>query len=275
MLTTDRPVLKTSSHRALAALVRRDFSITRSYRAAFVLDIFFGIMNLVVFYYISQAVVLRTGDLQGAPNYFAFASVGIVLTVVMQAATTGLAKRIREEQLTGTLEVLVMQPITSAQLAIGLTGFPFLFGVIRGALYIAIGGLFLDLHLGDADILGFMLVLAATAGALSAVGVMLGAIVLVMKQGEALAAVVTFGFTMLSGALFPRDLLPDWLEIVGDVLPTRFALDGLRNALFEGGGWLGELVALVVTSLILVPLALWFFAALLGVVKRRGSISQY
>jgi len=239
------------------------------------LDIFFGIMNLVVFYYISRAVALRAGDLQGAPTYFAFASVGIVLTVVMQAATTGLAKRVREEQLTGTLEILVMQPISSIQLAVGLTGFPFLFSVIRGALYIAIGALFLDLQLGNADILGFVLVLAATGCALSAIGIALGAIVLVFKQGEALAAVVTFGFTMLGGALFPRDLLPDWLQYLGDLLPTRFALDGLRSALFEGGGWHGDLVALIVTSVILIPLALWFFSALLAVVKRRGSLSQY
>jgi ABC-2 type transport system permease protein len=275
MHTTDRPILKTTRHRALIALVRRDFTITRSYRVAFVLDIFFGIMNLVVFYFISRTVALRAGSLQGAPTYFAFASVGIVLTVVMQAATTGLARRIREEQLTGTLEVLVMQPMSVVQLAFGLTGFPFLFGAIRGALYIAFGGLFLALPLGNADILGFVLVLAATGVTLSAVGIALGGIVLVMKQGEALAGVITFGLTLLSGALFPRDLLPAWLQLVGDVLPTRLAVDGLRGALFEGGGWHGPLVALVATSLVLIPLSVWLFSALLKIVKRAGSLSQY
>jgi ABC-type multidrug transport system permease subunit len=275
MLTADRSVLKTPSYRALTALVRRDFSITRSYRAAFALDVFFGIMNLIVFYYVSRTVTLRSDNLQGAPTYFAFASVGIVLTVVMQAATTGLARRIREEQLTGTLELLAMQPISSAQLAAGLTGFPFLFGTIRGALYIAFGGLFLGLPLENADFIGFGLLLAATAVTLSAIGIVLGGIVLVMKQGEALAAVVTFGFTLLSGALFPRQLLPEWLQVVGDVLPTRFALDGLRRALFEGGGWSGHLLALVLTSLALIPLAIWFLSALLKIVKKRGSLSQY
>lgn len=239
------------------------------------LDVFFGLMNLVVFYYISRTVALRAGSLQGAPTYFAFASVGIILTVVLQSATTGLARRIREEQLTGTLEVLVMQPMTPVQLALGLTGFPFLFGVLRGALYVVFAGTLLGLELRGADLLGFVLVLAATAVALSGIGVALGAVVLVFKQGEALAVVLTFGFTLLSGSLFPRSLLPSWLGTVGDLLPTRFAIDGLRDALFGGGGWHGDLVALVITAVVLLPFSIWLFSLLLGVVKRAGSLSQY
>jgi ABC-2 type transport system permease protein len=275
MLTTDRPVVRATSPRVLLALVRRDFSITRSYRAGFVLDIFFGIMNLVVFFYISRTVNLRAESLQGAPTYFAFAAIGIVLTVVMQAATTGLARRIREEQLVGTLEVLVMQPITSVQLSAGLAGFPFVFAIARAVLYIAFAGVFLDLEWGNADVVGFVLMLGATAVALSAIGIALGGIVLVLKQGEALAGVLTFGFTLLSGALFPRALLPPWLEPLGDLLPTRFALDGLRESLLQGGPWVGDFLALSATSLILVPLSLWLFARMLSVVKRRGSLAQY
>lgn len=270
-----RSVLKTSPTRAARALVKRDFSIARSYRASFILDIFFGIMNLVVFFYISRTVTLRAGALQDAPNYFAFASVGIALSVVMQSATTGLAARIREEQLTGTLEVLVMEPMSSTQLACGLTGFPFLFGVVRAGLYLGFAGAFLDLSLGRADVLGFVLVLAAAGVALSTVGIALGALVLVFKQGQALAIVVTFGFTLLSGALFPRTLLPGWIQAIGDVLPTSYALDGLRHALFQGSGWQGDFWALAVTAVVLIPLSIWFFSVLLGVVKRTGSLTQY
>jgi ABC-type multidrug transport system permease subunit len=256
-------------------VVRRDFAITRSYRAGFVLDVFFGIMNLVVFFYVSRAVDLRAGSLNGASTYFAFASVGIVLTVVMQSATTGLAARIREEQLTGTLEVLVMQPLTPTQVSFGLTGFPYLFGVIRGGLYIAFAALFLDLDLAHASIAGFLLMLAATGMALAAIGIAMGGLVLVFKQGTALAGVVTFGLGLLSGTLFPRELLPGWVQPFGDLLPTRFAVDGLRDALFGGTGWQGDLYALTATAAILLPLSILFFSMLLGVVKRSGSLSQY
>ena len=270
-----RPVLRGAIGRPLGALIRRDFSIARSYRAAFALDILFGVLNLIVFYYISETLALRSGNLGGAPTYFAFASVGIVLTVVMQAAANGIVVRVREEQLTGTLEILVMQPLTSTQLAFGLTGFPFAFGLVRAAFYVPFAGLFLGLDLPHANVLGFLSILAASGIVMSSIGIAMAAVVLVFKQGTALAAVITFGLGLLSGALFPRSLLPEWLEMIGDVLPTRFALDGLRSALFEGVGWQDELIALLVTALLLVPLSIWFFSAMLRVVKRAGSLSQY
>ena len=108
----------------IAALVRRDYLVQRSYRLAFVLDLFYGIVNLLVFYFISQTFTdVATADLSGAPSYFAFASIGIAITIVLQAASGGLAHRIREEQLTGTLEALTAQPITVPELSFGLAAF--------------------------------------------------------------------------------------------------------------------------------------------------------
>jgi ABC-2 type transport system permease protein len=261
--------------RILGALARRDFLIARSYRATFTLDLFFGAMNLVIFYFISRTVSLRAETLQGAPTYFAFASVGIVLTVVMQASTTGLARRIREEQLTGTLEVLAVQPISSVEMAGGLAGFSSAFGVVRAAFYLAFAGIVLGLDTSITDFAGLTLIIVATGLTLSAIGVFLGAIVLILKQGETLAAITTFGLGLLSGALFPRELLPEWLQALGDILPTRFALDGMRRALFEGDGWEGDLLALLITAVVLIPLSVAFFSYVLRVVKRAGSLSQY
>ena len=82
----------------------------------------------------------RTADLGDAPTYFAFALVGIAITNVIGAASTGLAYRIREEQFTGTLEAVIVQPVTLGEVSIGLAGYPFLFSMGRAALYILVGG---------------------------------------------------------------------------------------------------------------------------------------
>ena len=261
--------------RILGALARRDFLIARSYRATFTLDLFFGVMNLVIFFFISKTVELRTDTLDGAPTYFAFASVGIVLTVVMQATTTGLARRIREEQLTGTLEVLAVQPISSVEIAGGLTSFASVFGVVRGAFYLLFAAVVLGLDTSNTSFAGLASILVATGFTLSAIGIFLGALVLILKQGEILASVATFGLGLLSGAFFPRNLLPGWLQTLGDILPTRFALDGMRHALFQGGGWEGDMIALLATAVVLLPLSIGFFSYALIVVKRSGSLGQY
>ena len=135
----------------IAALVRRDYLVQRSYRLAFVLDLFYGIVNLLVFYFISQTFTdVATADLSGAPSYFAFASIGIAITIVLQAASGGLAHRIREEQLTGTLEALTAQPITVPELSFGLAAFQFGFGMIRAAFYLLLTRALLrsELHAG-------------------------------------------------------------------------------------------------------------------------------
>src|SRR4029077_1969800 len=122
---------------AVLALVRRDYLNARSYRAVFVLDLLFGVLNLVIFFFISRTFGDRsTSNLHGAPSYFAFAALGIAVVVVMEAASAGLSIRLREEQLTGTLEALVGQPISVLELALGMTGYPFVFAMVRAAFYL-------------------------------------------------------------------------------------------------------------------------------------------
>ena len=98
--------------RVVRTLVAREYASKRTYRLAFILDLLFGIANLFVYYFISRTLGAGdNADLGDAPTYFAFALVGIAITNVIGAASTGLAYRIREEQFTGTLEALLIQPV--------------------------------------------------------------------------------------------------------------------------------------------------------------------
>jgi ABC-type multidrug transport system permease subunit len=261
---------------ALLALIRRDYVLARSYRLAFVLDLAFGVLNLVIFYFISETFGTQPTDrLSGAPSYFAFAALGISVMVVMEAASIGLANRIREEQLTGTLEALVTQPVTPIELAFGLTGYPFLFAMSRAAFYVLVSAVLLGVDVGDASWYGFVLVLVATGAALASIGILLGAVVLVVKRSRVIASIVTFGLGFLGGAFFPLSVLPGWLQPIGKIAPTRFAFDGLRAAVFRGNGWGSDLLALVLFSGVALPLAVGLFAGALRAVRRSGSLLQY
>ncbi|HET6656458.1 MAG TPA: ABC transporter permease [Gaiellaceae bacterium] len=259
----------------IVALVRRDYLVQRSYRLVFALDLFYGVVNLLVFYFISKTFDETTADLNGAPSYFAFASIGIAITIVLQAASGGLAHRIREEQLTGTLEALTAQPITVSELAFGLASFQFGFGMLRAAFYLLLSGLFFGVGYENADWVGFVTVLLASGAALASIGVILGALVLVLKRGEILTGAVTFAMGLVSGAFFPVAVLPSWLQAIGSIMPTRFAYDGLRSAIFEGGGWGGDALALIVFAVIGLPIGVLCFNRGLLQSRRAGTISQY
>jgi ABC-2 type transport system permease protein len=257
-------------------MARRDAAVTRSYRLAFVLDVVFGVLNLALFFFISRAFGdIDTADLHGAPSYFAFASVGIAITVVVDAASTGLAQRIRGEQLAGTLEALLTQPITLAEITFGMAAFPFLFAMVRAGFYLVIAGVWFHVDLAQTSWVGFLLVLITAGAAFTAIGIMLGALTLVVKRGDVLVGMVIYVMGLISGAFFPVKVLPDWIEAIGRVVPTRFAFDGLRSSVFLGRDWGWDVGALVLTTAVGVPLAVWIFGQALGHALRRGTIGQY
>ena len=79
-------------------LVRREYASRRTYRLAFLLDLLFGVANLLVYYFIARTLDVAADSNLGVPSYFAYALVGIAITNVIGAASAGLAYRIREER---------------------------------------------------------------------------------------------------------------------------------------------------------------------------------
>ena len=260
----------------LGAIARRDLSIARSYRLALLFDAFFGVVTLFTFYFVSETFDRPpSASLGAAPNYFAFVAAGVAVAVVTETASGGLARRLREEQLTGTLEALVVQPISAGEIALGLAGFPFLFASVRAPIYLVFGSVFLGLDLGHANWLGFAINMLLSALALGALGILLGAIILVIKRGEAFASVLTFGLGLVSGALFPVSVLPGWAEAIGRLAPPRYVFSSIRDSLFEGAVWTSDSTVLLALSATTIPLSIWVFSSALRWTRRRGTLGQY
>jgi ABC-2 type transport system permease protein len=257
-------------------MVRRDHLVARSYRLAFAFDVLNGVFLLGTYYFISRTFEdASPASLQGAPSYFAFAAVGAAIGAVIETVSNGVAHRIREEQLTGTLEMLAVQPLTSFDLCVGLVGFPFLFGLFRSALYLAIAVAWLRLDLTTPSWPGLTLIFLATGTALATIGIVSGAFTLLFKRGATVIGLALFSMTLLSGSVFPISTLPDWLEPVGRVLPLRFAFDGARAALFQGAGWEWDALWLTVFGAVGIPIAVLAFERALARTKRMATLGQY
>jgi len=258
----------------LAALIRREAAIARSYPLARALALAFGTLNLALYFFISRTLPApRADELAPAPTYFAFAAAGVAIATVAQAATAALARRVREEQLTGGLEALMVQPVTGLELALGLAGFPFLLALARVVLYLAVAALFLALPLGDVDPAGVVIILGLTAPAFSGIGIAVAAAVLLVKRAEALVSLAMFGLFFASGAYFPAGQLPGWMEQIAMLTPTFHACHGLRAALY-GSSWSEDCVALAVCAVVTVPLACVLFAIALHRARLLGSVLE-
>jgi len=259
--------------RAVGAFALRDLAERQAFRYALVLDLAFGILNLVTFSLISRVVsVPDTAELDGASTYFSFAAVGIAFMLVIQSAAAGVAQRVRQEQQVGTLEALVAQPVAPGTLALGLTAFPFAFALVRSAAYLAVAALFLDLESANADWLGVIVILVASGAAVTALGIVVAAMTVVVPQGQMVGRLLVFALGFLGGAYFPVSQLPAGLEAIAQVVPTRFALDGLRATLSGSSDWWGDLGLLVAFGAIGLPIALLVFRAAVRLAVRRGRL---
>jgi ABC-2 type transport system permease protein len=262
--------------RAAWAITWRDYRHTRSYRFALTLDLLFGLVTLLIYFYISRTFRGAThAHLAGAPSYFAFAAVGVSLMVVIQGASVALARRLRDEQLTGTLEMLTAQPLGATETSLGLAGFPFLFAMCRGALYLLVAYALLGLDLSRADVSGCVIVFVLTGLAVAGIGVASAAFVLMFKRGGTIVPLTTLFLGLGGGAFFPTDVLPKVVQPLADAVPTRFAFDGMRSALFRGEGWGGDALALLAFGITLLPIAVLGFDRALRAARTRGSVAEY
>ena len=260
----------------IGALVRRDARIATSYRLSFALELFFGVLDLVLYFFISRTFAgLGSTNLGAAPTYFAFAVVGIVIAAVLTATSSSVSYRIRDEQVTGTLEALAASPATSFEVCVGLVGFPFAFALARAGLYLALAATVMDLDVSRADWFGLGLIMLATGAAIAPIGILAGAAALTIKRGHVFSATAVILMTIVGGMVFPVAVLPDWLEWVSRLSPLRYAFDGARDAVFAGNGWGLEVLVLCAIALALWPIALALFSKSLGLARKRATLAEF
>jgi len=264
------------SRTVVAALIRRDLLITTSYRLAFVLELLYGVLDLGLYYFISETFEgLSSTDLGAAPTYFAFAAVGVVMGAVLDATSASVAYRIRNEQVTGTLEAVSTTPATALELCVGLVGFPFLFASARAGFYLVVAAIWMELDLTGTSWTGLALVFLATGAAVAPIGILAAAAVLVLKRGDVISGTLVYLMTILAGMVFPVSVLPDWLQPLAVIVPLRYAFDGARQALFTGSGWEDDVLVLVATAVVLWPVAVLLFSLAAAWARRAGSLSEY
>ena len=260
------------------AFLRRDWQYETTYRGMMVLQLLGIIGSLIIFFSIGKLV--GGGSESLAPyggEYFPFALVGLAVSDYFNTGLRSFSNRLRLAQTTGTLEAM-FTVARSPRLVLIFSGtWDFLVATVRLALGVGIALAFLGVRF-EADILAAAVIGALSLVTFAALGLFAAALILIIKRGDAVAALGNIFATVFAGALFPIAVLPDWLRWVAYILPLHYALDGLRKSLLVGDG-LGQLstnvVVLGVAVLILVPAALLGLGLAVDVVRRDGSIGMH
>jgi ABC-2 type transport system permease protein len=264
----------------LPAFLRRDFLVAWSYRLPFVSDWVNLVLQAFLFYFVGLMVDERVlPRFNGSQiTYMEFVAIGIALGAFVQLGLGRVAAAIRNEQLMGTLESLLLTPTSPATIQLGAAVYDLIYVPIRTAIFflIIVLGFGLDFQLAGAGPAAVILLLFIPF--VWGLGVAAGAFTLTFRRGF---GSIGFGVTLMtafSGAYFPLGLLPGWAETIATLNPIALAIDGMREALLGGAGWSESARAiLVLLPISAVSLAGGFFAFRRALARERrlGTLGLY
>lgn len=194
----------------------------------------------------------------GTPNYVAYLLIGAASFTIVSSAFWHVAYWLRFEQETGTLEAIYLTPTGTGTLVAGVALYSAVRGVGAGLIAYLIGSAIFGVNPLSGDVLlAFVFILVGLVP-LYGLTLLYGAIVLRVKETNAVINLMQWVVGLLMGIFFPVAVLPPLARWLAQLFPPTWMVNGVRSALLGVGYFFGEWyldLAVLWAFLILAP---WF-----------------
>jgi ABC-2 type transport system permease protein len=262
----------------MSATFVRDMLTATSYRVGFLMSLGSSAISIIGIFFLSQAIGDSAGPLEPyGGDYFGFALVGVMLTSLMALGLTGMSSHIRVAQMMGTLELMLLSPNRLGVLFLSSSLWAHAQALVTLALYVVVGAV-LGENFGNANLPMTFVSLGLAVLSFNALGLLSAAVVIVIKQGNPVALLISLASVLLAGVFYPVSVLPSWLQALGQLLPLTQALELVRRSALGGEGiatlW-GPFLILVAITAIMLPVGLWACRRAVRIAQTDGSLSQY
>jgi len=154
---------------------------------------------------------------------------GYLVYVMATSALMQLPETLADYRDRGILRRMRITPLKPWQILGSHAGTQLAMSAAGSALLITVGLAAYDLTVPRSVTLT-LLALAVAAVSLMSLGFLLGALLPSVRTTQAVAAALYFPAIFISGALFPREVLPTYAQAIGDWLPMTYAVAIIREA---------------------------------------------
>jgi ABC-2 type transport system permease protein len=189
---------------------------------------------------------------------------GVIAVVLVFITTIQAVTVIVRERERGTIEQLVVTPITGLELLLGkiipLIGL----GYLEITITLLIASFWFGMPIKGSLLLLYALSLVFFFSTLG-IGVLISTVSKTFQQAVQVAQMLLLPSILLSGFIFPRESLPYWLQLVGGLFPLTYFVVVIRGILIKGVG----IVFLWKQILPLFALGLLFFGVAISRFQKR------
>lgn len=255
------------------ALFRRDFLTDLRYRVVLMISLVDAGLILVSYAFLARVFVAARPD-GYAP--LSFLLVGIAMTDSMTTGLVCLSQGVRNNQQTGTLKALLVLPLSPARLMLLSMPYPAVRSAIDFVIFIGVAAA-LGLPAGSINVGATLVVFVVSVGAVASLGLASAAFAVAFKRGDPVMWALGAATWLLSGVLYPIDVLPAWLQWVAWLLPTSHALAAVRATVITGAGLASvgsDVLVLALFAVVGVPVGLWLFGRAVDHSKRAGTLGH-
>jgi ABC-2 type transport system permease protein len=268
--------------RRVWAFIERDWRLTISYRMQFFLRVLSILIVVTTLFFISKIFSGFTDPrFSQWHNPLAAWLTGLAVLNYFMTGFSSLANAIRQEQVQGTLESVLMTPISVPTVIVASSAWDFVEATFFSLLYLFFGWAFFDVHYRGSFFLALVFLLLTTM-VLACLGILSASFAMVFKRGDPFGIFLGTGSALFSGVFFPTQLIRDYagrgVAGISRILPPTYGLDGIRRVLIDGAGLAqvrDPLLTLLLFLAILLPFSLWVFNRAVRRAKREGSLIQY
>jgi ABC-2 type transport system permease protein len=210
--------------------------------------------------------VVTQGVVEGNTSYFEFIAPGMMMMTVMMSVMTGLPGAITQERQMGTLDGVMVAPVSRLSIILGKTLAQMARGLLQGFIILLLAvGLFGVTIQGNLLLVFGLLLL----GVYSFVGLGIALTSLAKDQETATMIMMTIMFPMmfLSGIFFPVKMMPGFMQTISSFLPLTYASDAMRRVMVLGSGITQistDLLILVVFGAVMLAIAVPLFKRMMS-----------
>lgn len=266
------------------ASTRMRLTTVSRYPGQVALDIFIPIVFAAMPILLGRAIAGPQADAAfaentGTPNYVAYMLIGASVFTIVSFAFWHVAYWLRWEQETGTLEALYLSPTHRIWVAAGTALYSCLRSLFAATAAYLIGSMVLGIQPFQGEVgLAFLFILVGLVP-LYGLTLLFGAVILKLKEANALVGLMQWGVSFLMGVFFPIVVFPAALKAIALLFPPTWMANGVRASLLGIGYFFGEWyldLAVLWAFLFVAPLfGYWVFTRVENDVRRNEGMGQF